>query len=171
MAVGSGRRLRSGGRSWTFATPLGATTVARKEVDPVWIPPDWHYVEVARKHGLTVAKLVADRPAMTAQGALAVREGRVGVLEEDSSFTALPLDEEIVFASVLYIPPLGTLNRRIAGVLGPYRLVLANGVGLHGTPDTESIGRAVTHGCIRLTDEDITWLYENVPLGTRVIIF
>jgi lipoprotein-anchoring transpeptidase ErfK/SrfK len=52
-----------------------------------------------------------------------------------------------------------------------YRLLLANGVGLHGTPDKESIGRAATHGCIRLFDEDIAWLYEHVQVGARVLIF
>ena len=32
----------------------------------------------------------------------------------------------------------------------------------HGTPFKDSIGKAVTHGCIRLSDEDITWLYQHV---------
>ena len=59
----------------------------------------------------------------------------------------------------------------LADVLGPYRLLLRNGVGLHGTNVPESIGKAVTHGCIRLSDADITWLYENVPVGARVVIY
>ena len=59
----------------------------------------------------------------------------------------------------------------VPGVLGPYRLLLANGVGLHGTNVQESIGQAVTHGCIRLTDDDITWLFENVPVRARVVIY
>jgi lipoprotein-anchoring transpeptidase ErfK/SrfK len=29
----------------------------------------------------------------------------------------------------------------------------------------------VTHGCIRLYDEDIEWLYERVPVGTAVYIY
>ena len=39
-------------------------------------------------------------------------------------------------------------------------------VGLHGTDDADSVGRAVSHGCIRLSDEDITFLAETLPLGT-----
>ena len=41
----------------------------------------------------------------------------------------------------------------------------------HGTPLKNSIGLAATHGCIRLRDEDIEWMYENVPVGTKVYIF
>lgn len=43
-------------------------------------------------------------------------------------------------------------------------------IGLHGTDDPSSIGRAVSHGCIRLSDEDITYLAELLPLGTPVHI-
>lgn len=42
---------------------------------------------------------------------------------------------------------------------------------LHGTPHKASIGQAATHGCIRLDDDAITYLYRNVPVGTPVYIF
>jgi lipoprotein-anchoring transpeptidase ErfK/SrfK len=29
----------------------------------------------------------------------------------------------------------------------------------------------VTHGCVRLPDDDIEWLYNNVPLGTKVYLY
>ena len=29
----------------------------------------------------------------------------------------------------------------------------------------------MTHGCVRLADDDIEWLYENVPVGTKVYIY
>lgn len=41
-------------------------------------------------------------------------------------------------------------------------------IGLHGTDDPDSVGRAVSHGCIRLSDEDITFLAETLPLGTPI---
>ncbi len=41
-------------------------------------------------------------------------------------------------------------------------------VGLHGTDDASSIGRAASHGCIRLSDDDITYLAGLLPLGTPV---
>jgi lipoprotein-anchoring transpeptidase ErfK/SrfK len=59
----------------------------------------------------------------------------------------------------------------VEGELGKYRLDLGEGYLLHGTPDKESIGFAATHGCVRLRDEDIEWLYTYVPVGTKVYIF
>lgn len=43
-------------------------------------------------------------------------------------------------------------------------------IGLHGTPDEDTIGQAVSHGCIRLNNEDITYLAEILPLGTPITI-
>lgn len=40
--------------------------------------------------------------------------------------------------------------------------------GIHGTDTPWSIGRLVTHGCIRLYPEDIACLYGQVPVGTPV---
>lgn len=45
-------------------------------------------------------------------------------------------------------------------------------IGIHGTNDPErSIGRDVSSGCIRMTNEDITELASMLPLGTPVHIF
>ncbi len=41
---------------------------------------------------------------------------------------------------------------------------------LHGTPDTEPMGVAASHGCIRMRNEDIIWLFDRVPVGTPVLI-
>lgn len=43
-------------------------------------------------------------------------------------------------------------------------------MGLHGTNDESSVGRDVTHGCIRLHNADISWLATLLPLGTPVRI-
>jgi lipoprotein-anchoring transpeptidase ErfK/SrfK len=172
VAVGSEGTVRRGDKVWTFSTPRGVTVVATREANPVWIPPEWHYVEIANKQGLALEQLHADRAVRLSDGSqLVVRGAIIGVVGVDSVFRELPADEEIVFGATLFIPPFGTRNRRAEGVLGAYRLVLGNGVGLHGTPDKSSIGKPATHGCIRLSDDDILWLYENVPLGTRVIIY
>ena len=40
----------------------------------------------------------------------------VGVSDADSEFRSLPVDEHIVFDSTLFIPPLGTQNRRAVGI-------------------------------------------------------
>ncbi len=43
--TGTGFRLAGSGQRWTFTTPRGLFRVRRKEKDPVWIAPDWYYVE------------------------------------------------------------------------------------------------------------------------------
>jgi hypothetical protein len=102
---------------------------------------------------------------------LTVRDSVVGVIVPGYEWAPLPIDEEIVFQNTLFIPPLGTKNRRIDGELGKFRLDLGDGFLIHGTPYENSIGTASTHGCVRLRDEDIEWLYNNVPVGTHVYIY
>ncbi len=41
---------------------------------------------------------------------------------------------------------------------------------IHGTNDPATIGRRVSSGCIRLTNEDITDLYRRAKIGSRVIV-
>lgn len=171
VAVGSGRTLRDGTRTWTFRTPVGDTRVTGKQKQPIWVPPDWYYIELARDRGLRLERLAPDAPFDLGDGrTLQVRDGQVGLVDRDSLFRTLPAGVDVILDRTVFIPPFGTAQRRIPGVLGPYRLLLGNGVGLHGTPYKDSIGQAVTHGCIRLHDEDITWLYEHVPVGSPVII-
>ncbi len=62
-------------------------------------------------------------------------------------------------------------DRAEEGVLGDYALGIGNGYFLHGTLYTRLLGRNVTHGCVRIGDEDLEYLYRNVPLGTKVYIF
>ena len=103
---------------------------------------------------------------------LEVRDNVIGLFDPDlAEWEPLPVDEEIVFDGKLFIPPMGTLNRRIEGELGFFALDLGNGILLHGTPHKTSIGQAVTHGCIRLHDEDIQWLHDMIPVGARVYIY
>jgi lipoprotein-anchoring transpeptidase ErfK/SrfK len=45
-----------------------------------------------------------------------------------------------------------------------------NSFGFHGTPDENSIGHAVSHGCIRMKNRDIRLLFEQVKVGTTVIV-
>lgn len=56
--------------------------------------------------------------------------------------------------------PLGT---RWMGLSAP-------GVGIHGTPDSSSIGYSLSHGCIRMLIPQAEWLYDHVAVGTPVYI-
>jgi hypothetical protein len=165
--------LSYGGRTWRFETPRGVRTVRGKDKDPVWTPPEWHFAEVALEHGLKLRSMNAGNAVRLKDGTILTSKGdEVGIIRPGTKkFVPLVLDEHVVFDNTLFIPPSGTKHRSIQGELGHYRLDLGEGYLLHGTPYAKSIGAAVTHGCVRLHDEDIEWLYENVPVGTKVYIY
>jgi lipoprotein-anchoring transpeptidase ErfK/SrfK len=44
------------------------------------------------------------------------------------------------------------------------------GVGIHGTPESGSIGYSESHGCIRMLIPQAEWLFDHVTVGTTVFI-
>jgi len=55
--------------------------------------------------------------------------------------------------------------------MGPYLLSYYGAIGIHGTVEPWLISRfprAFSHGCARVTNAQITWLYPRVPVGTPV---
>ena len=42
--------------------------------------------------------------------------------------------------------------------------------GIHGTNNPSSIGKSVSHGCIRMQNHDVLELSSKVPIGTDVVI-
>lgn len=171
VAVSTDETLSYAGKSWRFITPRGVRTVLAKKENPVWIPPEWHYAEVAQEHGLKLATMKQGKTMLSDGRWLETRNGEVGVVDQSGEFALLPTDEEVIFDNTLFVPPVGSINRRIEGELGAHMLDTGNGFLLHGTPHKASIGTAATHGCIRLRDEDIAWLYEMIPVGTKVYIY
>lgn len=118
-STGTGRRLvdPDSGRSWVFETPFGEWRVQRKVVDPVWVKPDWAFIE----EGVPVPDDWRER-------------------YDDVS-------------------------------LGDYGLYLGDGYIIHGTLFASLLGKPMTHGCIRLGDEDLEYVYRQVPLGARVLLY
>lgn len=177
VAVGSGKTLvKHGGRSeYKFDTPRGRLVVQSKEADPVWVPPDWHYLELARRKGLGLMKLTRGETIPTPDGAVVTVSGNDVVKRfPDGREVAFGLGEEgkeIVAGGNVIVPPFGTNQRKYAGVLGTHRLNLGDGYALHGTDAPGSIGHAVSHGCVRLRNEDIDYLYSVVEPGTPVYIY
>ncbi|SUD90994.1 L,D-transpeptidase [Psychrobacter phenylpyruvicus] len=41
---------------------------------------------------------------------------------------------------------------------------------IHGTPDTEPMGTPLSHGCVRMRNDELMWLFEQVEEGTPVEI-
>jgi lipoprotein-anchoring transpeptidase ErfK/SrfK len=171
VAVGSGGAISYAGHRWQFETPRGIHTVISKDSAPVWIPPDWHYVEVARREHLKVVWLRGDTTITYDDGSRLVIDHSEAKFIDERGADPFVIGEHIIVDDVLFVPPIGSENRKVPGELGEFRLSIGGAVGIHGTPDKSSIGNAVTHGCMRLADADIAWLYHNVPIGTRVYIY
>ena len=58
-----------------------------------------------------------------------------------------------------------------ANPMGVAAMTLAGGeYAIHGTNRPQSIGGFVSYGCIRMLNDDITDLYERVPVGTQVVV-
>ncbi len=45
-----------------------------------------------------------------------------------------------------------------------------NWIGFHGTPNTESVGKSASHGCIRMYNKDVEQLFHQVQIGTPVTV-
>jgi lipoprotein-anchoring transpeptidase ErfK/SrfK len=119
ISCGSGNVLQepNGQRRWVFDTPRGEFSVQSKLRDPVWLKPDWAFIE----------------------------EGK-----------AIPNDN----------------NERIEeGMLGDYALGFGDGYFIHGTLYTRMLGRNVTHGCIRVGDEDLEFVFKAVTMGSKIYIY
>jgi L,D-transpeptidase ErfK/SrfK len=119
VSTGSGSILDAGtpGARWTFDTPRGVYPIISKIANPVWVKPDWAFIE----EGVRIPKDPSER-----------MEG---------------------------------------GMLGDYALGFGNGYFIHGTLYTRLLGKNVTHGCIRLNDDDLRRVYQLAKIGTPLFIF
>jgi lipoprotein-anchoring transpeptidase ErfK/SrfK len=192
-STGKGTTLALDGRTLVFDTPIGKLHVVSKEENPQWVPPDWHYVEQARKNGMRVVHLNAGDAIDAATGQPAqkrdsgfwsfLRGGSSGssrvlrvrgdtVIEDDRGVVReLPPGKLIAAGDAVIIPPVNTKQRHFDKVLGHYRLNLGDGYAIHGTQETDKLGQSVSHGCVRLGDDDIARLYAMANVGDAVIIY
>ena len=117
-STGSGRVLEDPQteRKWIFNTPRGEFEVRGKKTNPIWIKPDWEFIE----------------------------EGK-------------PL-------------PTSFKERVEEDMLGDYALDIGDGYLIHGTLYKRALGMSVTHGCVRVGDDDLEVIYKAVRIGSRVYI-
>jgi lipoprotein-anchoring transpeptidase ErfK/SrfK len=194
VSTGKGTTLELEGRKMTFDTPTGRFKILSKEENPVWVPPDWHYVEEARKKKLDLVRakpgdvIDAETGQPVVSGSRGVwsllddveeRPRRVLKVRQDSIVDVAPDGTEkeveprefIRTGKALVVPPLGSKQRRLEKTLGHYRLNLGDGYALHGTQATNQLGRSVSHGCVRLSDGDLEKLFRMSHVGDEVIIY
>jgi len=192
-STGKGTTLAIDGKTKIFDTPIGKFHIKAKEENPLWVPPDWHFVEEAQQNGMRVVHLNAGagidadsgQPARAADSGVWSWFGGGGggsrrvlkvkgdtvVMVEDGVERELPPGKTIVAGGAVVIPPITTKQRHYDKVLGHYRLELGDGYGIHGTDQPEKLGQSVSHGCVRLGDDDIARLYQMANVGDEVIIY
>jgi lipoprotein-anchoring transpeptidase ErfK/SrfK len=195
-STGKGTTLAVDGKTVVFDTPIGKLHIISKDENPQWVPPDWHYVEEARKNGMRVVHLNPGQSIDTRTGqpatstpdqgvwswfggssttppnpVLKVRGDTVVEAGPDGSERELEPGKTIVAGDAVVIPPVNTKQRHYDKVLGKFRLELGNGYGIHGTDEPDKLGQSVSHGCVRLGDADIETLYGIANRGDTVIIY
>ena len=71
----------------------------------------------------------------------------------------------------LPVPSMNHNSRFEYGVLGDYSLSLGDGYLIHGTLYQRLLGMPVTHGCVRLGDDDLEAVFKTLTIGSKVFIF
>lgn len=71
----------------------------------------------------------------------------------------------------LPIPSKESPKRYQPGVLGDYALGFGNGYLIHGTLYKRQLGLPVTHGCVRLADEDMQLVFKTLTHGSHVYVY
>jgi hypothetical protein len=172
IAVGMQEGFVWAGKAYDFQTPFGKRTVLAKGTDPLWVPPEWHYYEKALEDDLTPVFLQRGKAVtLTDNTRIEIRGDDVGRVNHLGNFWPFTPGDEIIFDEKIFIPPIGTNQRRVPLILGTRKLEIGDGYLIHGTNEETSIGDAVSHGCVRMFNEDVVQLYEIVPIGTPVYIF
>jgi len=191
-STGKGTTLAMDGKTLIFDTPIGKLKVLSKDENPQWVPPDWYYVEEARKNGMRTVHLNPGESIDAATGQPARKkssgfwswlgsssgsnrvlrlQGNTVVEDDNGAVRELPPGKLIAAGDAVIIPPVDTPQRHFDKVLGHYRLNLGNGYAIHGTQETDKLGQSVSHGCVRLGDDDIARLYAMAHVGDAVIIY
>lgn len=112
-------------------------------------------LKLSKTYGIAVGQIGLETPA----GLYAVRDKQINpAWHVPHSAWAGDLAGKV-------IPGGAPNNPLVARWMGVY-----DGVGIHGTSSTGSIGSAASHGCIRMIPKDVIDLYDRVPLGTPVYI-
>jgi lipoprotein-anchoring transpeptidase ErfK/SrfK len=173
VAIGMGKDFVYNGKKFHFATPTGRRKVLSKSEAPMWKVPEWHYLERASNENLDLYYLKQGEKVMLQDSTyIEVRGKNVGRVNRFGNFWEFDPGLEIVFDGKIFVPPEDSDQREVPDALGPYKLDMGEGYLIHGTHryDEDSIGDAVSHGCVRMNNFDLERLYYMVDPGTPVFI-
>ena len=173
---------------------LGST--ARAEIDPLTRQPLVQYVDPAKAQATAIPREVVDYPTRYAPGTIVINSTerrlyfvmpngkamRYGVGVGRPGFDwagSQTITRKTEWPT--WTPPAQMLKRRpdlprfMPGgpdnPMGARALYLGSTLyRIHGSNEPETIGQAVSSGCIRMLNEDVIDLYERAKVGTRVVV-
>lgn len=114
----------------------------------------WKNLKVKKEYGIAVGQAGLETP----EGLYTVNDKQINPTWHvpDSDWAGSLAGQDI--------PP-GPGNPLVARWIGIY-----DGAGIHGTDEPDSIGSAVSHGCVRMQVPDVIDLYDRVPMGTPLYV-
>jgi L,D-transpeptidase YbiS len=71
----------------------------------------------------------------------------------------------------LPIPSIYSPKRYVPNVLGDFALGFGDGYLVHGTLYKRFLGLPVTHGCVRLDDDDMQFVFNTLTHGSKIYIY
>ena len=191
--AGFGAALMAGLVAGGAVSPAGA---AYYEVDPLTREPIIAYESNLRPQGSAIPREVVEAPGRFAAGTTVVSTSErrlyfivgdgtavryaVGVGRPGFTWTGAR-SVSIKREWPDWTPPAQMLKRRpdlprhMAGgldnPLGARAMYLSGSLfRIHGSNEPETIGQAVSSGCIRMTNDDVVDLYNRVRVGARVVV-
>ncbi|HWB70221.1 MAG TPA: L,D-transpeptidase/peptidoglycan binding protein [Solirubrobacterales bacterium] len=114
----------------------------------------WRHLKLARTYTVAVGQEGLETP-----------EGLYAIQEKEENPTWHVPDSAWAGSLAGSVVPPGPSNPIKARWMGIYE-----GAGIHGTEETESLGSAASHGCIRMAISDVEELYDLVEVGTPIYI-
>jgi len=175
---------------------LALGSAARAEIDPLTRQPLVQYVDPAKAQATAIPREIVDYPTKHKPGTIVINsterrlyyvlpDGKamrygVGVGRPGFDWAgSQSITRKAEWPS--WTPPAQMLKRRpdlprhMAGgpdnPLGARAMYLGSTLyRIHGSNEPETIGQAVSSGCIRMLNEDVIDLYERAKVGTRVVV-
>ena len=175
---------------------LALGSAARAEIDPLTRQPLVQYVDPAKAQATAIPREVVDYPTKHRPGTIVIdsTERRLYFVMSDGKAVRYGVGvgrPGFDWAGTQTIsrkqewptwtPPAQMLKRRPdlprfmpggpENPMGARALYLGSTLyRIHGSNEPETIGQAVSSGCIRMLNEDVIDLYERVKVGTRVVV-
>ncbi|MFJ5370427.1 L,D-transpeptidase [Bosea sp. CER48] len=175
---------------------LALGSAARAEIDPLTRQPLVQYVDPAKAQATAIPREVVDYPTKYAPGTIVINSTerrlyfvmpngkamRYGVGVGRPGFDwagSQSVTRKTEWPT--WTPPAQMLKRRpdlprfMPGgpdnPMGARALYLGSTLyRIHGSNEPETIGQAVSSGCIRMLNEDVIDLYDRARVGTRVVV-